>query len=242
MADEDGVRFAGPDNLPSPRRVRRAHESDRAATEPGRAVVDLITGKYDRGFRRCVFTWARRSRLDFDELYQESIERLLKQATVDPGHPQLMAWVARCVRFAELELLRKAGRAPVATDAETLAALAPAQWDDDDDTERVIGLLDTVLPEAQRAVVEALVRGDSVNLVEIADLLGRSHEATRQNKSRAAKTLCEAIGLTDAERAAYRDRRRDRDPAETARRLGVDTAEVARLARQAHDKVCRFLQ
>ncbi len=207
---------------------------------PGHRVVERVLAEPGLRFRAIVDSYARRYRLDPDELYQVSSERLLRQRTVLPEHHGLRGWLDRCVRYAALDMVKERYRQPV-----TLAVLPEPVAAQPMDTvgweQGLVQRLRRVLSTDQLKATLALVRDPDIDLRELARLIGKSYAGARQLKSRAMAKLGGLIGLTAAELAAYRGWRRGEGVADVARRLKIDQAQVERLRRAASVKVRRFL-
>jgi DNA-directed RNA polymerase specialized sigma24 family protein len=210
---------------------------------PGHKVLLRVITEPDLRFRATVDTYARRYTLDRDDLYQAASERLLRQRGVMPEHEGLRGWLDRCVNFVALDMIKDKARQPVAMGDlpefpdiwahPPVDAVGWEQW--------LAERLDRALTADQVHAILALARDPDLELRELARLTNKSYAGARQLKSRALARLGKLIGLTAAERAAYRGLRKGEGVAEAARRLGIDTRQVDRLRRAASVKIRRFL-
>ncbi|MBP2320283.1 RNA polymerase sigma-70 factor (ECF subfamily) [Kibdelosporangium banguiense] len=207
---------------------------------PGHRVLQRIIAEPDLRFRATVDGYAHRYTLDRDDLYQAASERLLRQGNVEPDHEGLRGWLDRCVNYAALDMIKERNRQPVLMSELPERATSTPQESVGWEQWLTTLLAATLSPDQVRAVVE-LARDPDLDLRELAKIVDKSYAGARQLKSRAMAKLGRLIGLTSDERAAYRAWRRDEGPAEVARRLGIDPAQVDRLRRAASVKLRRFL-
>lgn len=211
--------------------------------QPGLRVLQRVIAEPDLRFRATVDTYARRYTLDRDDLYQATSERLLRQDTVVPDHEGLRGWLDRCVNFVALDMLKDRARQPMALgEFPDSVELCVRPFADSVGFEQWLTTrLHPPLTAEQTHAVIALTRDPDLELRELAKLTNKSYAGARQLKSRAMARLRRLIGLTAAERAAYRGLRKGEGVAEAARRLGIDQSQVDRLRRAASVKIRRFL-
>ncbi|CAM3332512.1 RNA polymerase sigma factor [Kibdelosporangium persicum] len=211
--------------------------------QPGHRVLLRVITEPDLRFRATVDGYARRYTLDRDDLYQAASERLLRQRGVVPDHEGLRGWLERCVNFTALDMIKDRARQPmVMSDLPEPPDPRPSPATDSVGWEQwLAGRLDRALTRDQVRAVLALVRDPDLGLRELAKVTNKSYAGARQLKSRALAKLGRLIGLTAAERAAYRGLRKGEGVAEAARRLGIDAIQVDRLRRAASVKIRRFL-
>nr|WP_042193869.1 sigma-70 family RNA polymerase sigma factor [Kibdelosporangium sp. MJ126-NF4] len=211
--------------------------------QPGHRVLLRVIAEPDLRFRATVDGYARRYTLDRDDLYQATSERLLRQRTVMPEHDGLRGWLDRCVNFTALDMIRDQARQPIAvSDLSELADAMMYQPGPEVDWEPwLASRLDLALTADQVSAVLALSHDPGIELRELARLTDKSYAGARQLKSRALARVGRLIGLTAAERAAYRGLRKGEGVAEAARRMGVDQSQVDSLRRAASVKIRRFL-
>ncbi|ONI81198.1 hypothetical protein ALI144C_21925 [Actinosynnema sp. ALI-1.44] len=211
--------------------------------QPGLKVLLRVLTEPDLRFRATVDVYARRYTLDRDDLYQAASERLLRQRGVMPEHEGLRGWLDRCVKFAALDMLKDRARQPLAMDElPDFAEVVTHQPNPDGDwAQWLTSLLHRELTSDQVSAVLALGRDPGIGLRELATLTHKSYAGARQLKSRALARVGRLIGLTAAERAAYRGLHKGEGVAEAARRMGVDQSQVDTLRRAASVKIRRFL-
>ncbi|ALG07076.1 RNA polymerase sigma factor [Kibdelosporangium phytohabitans] len=215
--------------------------------QPGLKVLLRVITEPGLRFRATVDVYARRYTLDSDDLYQAASERLLRQRGVQPEHEGLRGWLDRCVNFTALDMLKDRARQPVVMDGlpefadSVMYQRGPEAATDVDWTQWLTTRLDPELTADQVLAVLALGGDPGIGLRELAALTDKSYAGARQLKSRALARVGRLIGLTAAERAAYRGMHKGEGVAEAARRLGVDESHVDVLRRAASVKIRRFL-
>ena len=209
------------------------------ARRAGLQLVERLGGPWVLQFRSIVTRTARTWSVDVDDLHQATLERLLRQNTVDPTHAAVLGWVATAARYAALELRRRGARFPRAVEEEELERHLTPVVDAHLDSGAVSQFLDEVLTTGQRAVYAALVDPETGDRSQrkVAELLGRQHAAVRQDKKRGADRICRALGLSAAERRVVQEDRRGVPVEVTARRLRVPVGEVFALRAQARRKI-----
>ena len=132
------------------------------------------------------------SRVDAEDITQETFLRLVAAAPVFRDENHCRAWLLRVALNCAADLHRSAWRRRRVTLEEAAAVAAPEPAED--------GVLDAVLalPEAYRAPVH-LFYYEEMSVAEIAQVLGKREGTIRTRLSRARVMLREILSQTEGE-------------------------------------------
>jgi len=238
-----------------------APQSDAVPPDPGemlcryapqpderKAVIDALLAECDTWLRQRSRVPAAAYGLDPDDVFQQTIERMLRASTaVDTTNKGLRTWLGQCVDWAALDLVERRRRdggerlGPEEFDSavEGSADRRPADPAMSDTAIDPTFLRRLGLNPNQVQIVLNECSGPDLSLKEFACLVGRSYSAVRKDKQRALDQIESWLGLSPAEAEAFIAFRAAGTVEQAAARRGVTESEFRGLLDNAHKKVDR---
>lgn len=234
--------------MSSPRAVGSSDPGDhldrRRRESTHRAAVDTLLLQYTEWMRTRCRIAAIRHDLDPDDVFQLTLERLLRSSrTADLTDDGLLTWLARRIDWAAGDLIRKHGRdggeRPGDDAIATLLDIAASPAHEIETEEEIDPALlrRAGLNENQVQILLIVCSGLDLPLRQVAHLVGRSPAAVRKDKQRAIDRIERWLALDPEERLVLAAFRETRSVSEGARRTGHPPAEFRRLLDAGSRKV-----
>lgn len=209
-----------------------------------RAAIDTLLLQYTDWMRTRCRIAAIRHDLDPDDVFQLTLERLLRSSrTADLTDDGLLTWLAHRIDWAAGDLVRKHGRdggeRPGDDAIAILLDVAASPTDEVETAEEIDPALlrRAGLNENQVQILLIVCSGLDLPLRQVAHLVGRGPAAVRKDKQRAIDRIERWLALDPEERLVLSAFRETRSVSEGARRTGRPPAEFRRLLDAGSRKV-----
>lgn len=227
--------------------AREARDRHRRRTPPtsGSIYLSQISRDEFEWLRGMAAGVARSYNIDPDDLVQELILRIASSNVLDAGRRGYRGWMKQCAKWRAADMLRtELSRKTDPHPPEELVAVAEEKGAETHDVDAEWDprwLSKVSLSPYEVRVVQLILWGMGSALRSFAELVGRSYDATRQDKSRAVRKIRELFELEPEEHAAFVALREYGSSIAAAARLGIEVDELLRRVRRAEKKIHRVL-
>lgn len=224
----------------SPLDPREVLRRDRERQEPAIGLVYLrtIAAEERQWMERMAVRVAADYHVEADDLLQDLRLGLLTCNSIDAGRKEFRAWITRRATWKAADLRRTLSRHDAQPLESTPDPPAPEYGRIDPDWD-VDASWRLSRDEAQ--IVRLICWGLDYSMRDLSELMERSYDKVRKDKSRGLHKIEKLFGLSEAELAAFLAFRRFPTYPVAASHLGVSEDELRIRVRQADDKIRRVL-